>query len=305
MITIEELFTGCTRPPKGCIVIEPFVGDGAIMKWIGTENIIIPYDSEPKVPKVLRRNTLLEKPKYYGTHVITKAPQLKKSDSEDKTIFEQYGTDDLYKCFIKSLISETPSGGIIVLPLKFLSGLRDSEVKRRADFFKIFKPNRFNVFNMDTVVVDFTKRSYTEPFTKEFWNFNFYPENESCTIEVDKNPRSINIKSPSIKQVSCTFNGEASISGYTKTNLVLLHNDTDKLPMGLYASDNGDKFLHIKGVLSKKLHMKLGNDFNDFIIKERAKKENIVVPFTYIDNMAAADIIEELICSYYKEVKIA
>ena len=300
MSTVEELFIGCTRPPKGCIIIEPFVGDGAIMKWIGTENIIIPYDSEPKVPKVLRRNTLLEKPKYYGTYVITKAPQLKKSDSEDKTIFEQYGTDDLYKCFIKTLISENPTGGIIVLPLAFLSGLRDSEIKRRNDFFKIFKPNRFNVFNMDTVVIDFAKRPYTEPFTKEFWNFNFYPENESCDIEVDKNPRVIHPQLPLIKQISCTFNSHVSIPGYTKTNLLLLQNDTDKVLMGLHASDKGDRFLHIKGVLSKKLHEKLGNDFNDFIIKEKAKKENIVVPFTYIDDSSAAEIVRQLIWSYYK-----
>ena len=304
MPTVEELFEGCTRPPKGCIVIEPFVGDGEIMKWIGTDNIIIPYDSDPKLPKVLRRNVFIEKPKYYGTYVITKPPQLKKSDSEDKTIFEQYGTDNLYKCFIKCIMSEQPTGGIIVLPIKFLSGLRDSEVKRRQEFFRIFKPNRINVFDIETVVINFEKRSYTSPFTKEFWSVNFYPENTICQIEVENKPRLISTNSlekpPQNKRIESIFSNKKS-DGWYKTNLELQMIDTDKRPIGLYQClESNDETFQVKGVLSKKLYAKLCQDFNYYIFNERAQKANIVVPFTCIDKICASQILESLIWSYSK-----
>lgn len=302
--SIDELFIGCTRPPKGCIVLEPFAGDGAIMKWIGDDNIIIPYDSEPKVQKVLRRNVLVEKLKYYGTYVITKAPQLKKSDSEDKTIFEQYGTDNLYKCFIKCLITDQPTGGIIVLPIKFLSGLRESEVKRRQDFFRAFKPTRINVFDMETVVIDFAKRPYTEPFTRELWSIYFYPENTESQIEVENKQRKIStlglISPPNSRMVQVGFSNEI-LEGWQKTNFVLQSLDTDKRPMGLYPTlEPNDAVLQLRGILSKKLHVKLCNDFNSYIICEREKKVNIVVPFISIDEFSARDILESLIWSYTK-----
>lgn len=304
MTTVEELFQGCKRPPKGCIVIEPFVGDGEIMKWIGTDNIIIPYDADPKLPKVLRRNVFIEKPKYYGTYVITKPPQLKKSDSEDKTIFEQYGTDNLYKCFIKSIMSEQPTGGIIVLPIKFLSGLRDSENKRRQDFFRIFKPENINVFDMETVVINFEKRPYTSPFTKEFWSVNFYPEKTMCQIEVENKQRKISttglISPPNGHTIQVGFSNE-TLDGWQKTEFVLQSLDTDKHRMGLYpTSDSSDALLQVKGVLSKKLHSKLRDDFNNYIVNEREKKVNVVVPFTCLDEFTAKEILESLIWSYKK-----
>lgn len=302
--TVDELLQGCTRPPKGCIVLEPFANDGSIMKWIGTDNIIIPYDSDPKVPKVLRRNALIEKPKYYGTYVITKPPQLKKHDTEDKTVFEQYGTDNLYKCFIKCIITDTPMGGIVVLPIKFLSGLRDSEVKRRLDFFKAFKPNRINVFDMETIVIDFAKRSYTEPFTREFWNVHFYPENEMCQIEVENRQRTISItdleKPQPNRHIESSFSNKISHNWY-KTKLTLQPMDTEKRPMGLYPSlESSDETFQVRGVLSKKLHDKLCTDFNNYIISERAKNVNIIVPFTCIDKFSAHEILESLIWSYAK-----
>jgi len=300
--TVDTLFEGCTRPPKGCIVIEPFVGDGAIMKWIGTDNIIIPYDSDPKVPKVLRRNVFIEKPKYYGTYVITKAPQLKKADSEDKTIFEQYGTDNLYKCFIKCLITDTPAGGIVVLPISFLSGLRDSESKRRLDFFRAFKPNRINVFDMETIVIDFAKRPYTEPFQKEHWTVHFYPENTMSKIEVENKQRTISttsLESPN-QHIESGFSNKI-MEGWYKTKLELQQLDTDKRPMGLYTTlESTDETFQVRGVLSKKLHTKLCQDFNDYIMNERAQKINMVLPFASIDKIIACTILERLICSYAK-----
>ena len=191
-IKAEQLLHGMHRPPPGSIVIEPFAGQGDLLQWLGSGYINVSFDLEPKAPGILRRNTLLDAPRYAGSYVLTNPPWLAKNKSEDKTIFDRYGTDDLYKCFLKSLLREPPMGGIIIIPLNFLSGVRDSEKKRRQEFFRTFKPLRFNVFEEAmfadtdylTLVIEFQRRiDHAE--IMESWPFHFYPSNDTLTWRIN------------------------------------------------------------------------------------------------------------------------
>jgi hypothetical protein len=201
-------------------------------------------------------------------------------------------------------MSEQPTGGILVLPLKFLSGLRDSELKRRQDFFRVFKPVRINVFDMETVVINFEKRPYTEPFTRELWSIHFYPENNMGQIEVENKPCTIStssLESPNSNQrIESSFSNKI-VDGWCKTNLELQPLDTDKRPMGLYTTlESTDETFQVRGVLSKHLHAKLCQDFNNYVMKERAQKINMVIPFASLDKISVCTILERLICSYAK-----
>ena len=304
-ITVDELFNGCIRPPKGCIVIEPFVGDGEVLKWIGTDNIVIPYDSDPKFPKVIRRNALVEKPKYYGTYVITRPPQLRKDDSPDKTIFEQFGTDNLYKCFIKCLIAEQPTGGIIVLPLRFLSGTRDSEIKRRQELFNIFKPLRFNVFTYTTVVINFAKRPYSEPFISDIWNFYFQHNTEPYSVLVSKTINKLQSRpyEKPKKSIDCTYI-KAAPKGYYKTNLDIQVLDTPTRKMGLYYFEdkdlNEEARFAVRGFISKRLQRKLCDTINGWLNVTRLHQiESLVVPITHLDTDSVIEMIQNTIWHFY------
>jgi hypothetical protein len=156
---------------------------------------------------------------------------------------------------------------------------------------------------METIVINFEKRQYTEPFTKEFWSVNFYPENTICEIEVENKQRRISTLAlektpPSGRMIQVGFSNQTS-DGWQKTDFILQSLDTDKRPMGLYPTvESSDAVLQVRGILSKKLHDELRNDFNNYIVKEREKKTNIVVPFTCIDEFSAYEILQGLIWGY-------
>jgi hypothetical protein len=65
------------------------------------------------------RDTLLNAPIYDNCFVVTNPPFLAKAKVADKSIFEKYKTNDLYKCFLISLINSDCLGGILILPANF------------------------------------------------------------------------------------------------------------------------------------------------------------------------------------------
>jgi len=311
MQTIDQLFTGCERPPKGCIVLEPFVGDGLVLNWIGTDNIIIPYDADPKQAKVLKRDALREKPKYYGTYVYTRCPQLAKADSEDKTLFEKYGVDDLYKCFIKCLKDDTPNGGIIVVPTKFMSGIRDSEIKRRQEFFRNIKPLRFNVFDEKTLVINFRKRMPEDYMSWEEWSFHYYPDHTLNKVKVRSDtPQSFPLlpvcSHEAGKNITVIIlNAGTKIdkqlhNKYMVLDLELVTKENSGSKAGLYKTGEQPTgcVIYIRGFLSKKLQARLQKDFNQLLANHREDKSYELVPATNIDSLAAQEVIKSLIVSY-------
>jgi hypothetical protein len=123
-------------------IIEPFAGQGDLITWI-QENInvmnIEAYDIEPKKDDIIQRDTLKHPPNYDDKWVITNPPYLARNKSTDKELYDMYNTNDLYKCFIKSLTSSKCNGGIIIIPAGFFFSARQVDATCRDAFMKKYK----------------------------------------------------------------------------------------------------------------------------------------------------------------------
>jgi len=123
-------------------IIEPFAGKGDLIEWIKNSNIELPiqsYDIEPKNINIEQRDTLKHPPDYTDSWVITNPPYLARNKSNDKTLYDLYNTNDLYKCFIISLINNNCSGGIIIIPAGFFFSPRDIDFRLRHTFMSKYK----------------------------------------------------------------------------------------------------------------------------------------------------------------------
>lgn len=312
--SIETLFEGCVRPPPNSVIIEPFAGDGAVLSWLkssnsnsnsSSHNFIIAYDSDPKQQDVIKRNVFISKPEYYGTYVVTRLPQLDKKDCEDKSIFEQYGTDNLYKCFIKCMLSASQlMGGIIVLPESFLTSLRESHIKRRIDFFKIFKPLRINLFDENTVVINFRKRQYGESLRDIFSCFCYSSSSSSSSshqiLLTENLVRKLQAPHTHTKiSVSCYNDAPTR----TRTNIAV-NPETNRLHL---TTDIKARTIYIRGFISNKLQKRLCNDINMWIENQLSDRINKIFPLTPVltEGLFVYDIIKYFIASYYTEAAVA
>lgn len=148
-------------------IVEPFVGQGDLLKWISDIldcDTITTYDLDPKINCTEVRDTLLNPPDYSGKYVITNPPYLAKNKNKDKSLYEKYGVDDLYKAFIITLIDGNCEGGVIIIPLNFFSS-ENSET--RLKFLSKYEIGLVNVFEEQV----FNDTSYT------ICSFNFRKKN--------------------------------------------------------------------------------------------------------------------------------
>jgi len=132
--------------PDNVKVIEPFTGTGEMVKWVTSvkSGVVEMYDIDSKFPGTLARDTLLDPPDYEGKWVVTNPPYRARNKSSDKSIFDTYGTNDLYKCFMYSILEA--AGGVIIIPAGFFFSTRPIDVKCRGAFMKRFVVNRVNYF---------------------------------------------------------------------------------------------------------------------------------------------------------------
>ena len=149
-------FPSTTDPP---IIIEPFAGAGDMLKFIKNPDFyqIEKYDIDPKQPDIEQRDTLTNPPQYKDKFVITNPPYLARNKSKDKTLYDKYDVNDLYKCFIKNLINDPPNGGIIIIPLNFWCSIRKTDQQLRCDFLEHFEIKLINIFEEQV----FDDTSYT------------------------------------------------------------------------------------------------------------------------------------------------
>lgn len=130
--------------PKDAELIEPFVGEGDLLNLFPNGNWET-YDINAKQS----RDTLLNPPDYHGKWVITNPPYLAKNKAKDKTIFNKYGVDDLYKAFLMSILD--CAGGIVIIPTNFLTDERTGDVRKKfLDKFRIYEMNIFTEPVFDT-----------------------------------------------------------------------------------------------------------------------------------------------------------
>lgn len=174
--------------PDNIDIVEPFYGAGDLLKNIPENKVksIEIYDidtSNSNNNNIQQRNTLAYPPDYKNKYVITNPPYLAKNKTENKEIYEKYKTDDLYKIAILSFLES--SGGILVVPLNFLTDKRTHKI--REQFFNRFYIKTINIFeysifentNIQTVSFSYLLKNNKEIETE----INIYKSNnEKKTI---------------------------------------------------------------------------------------------------------------------------
>lgn len=169
--------------PPSVHLIEPFAGKGDLVSLFPSYEWRC-YDIQPQ-EGVEQRDTLLNPPDYKDKWVITNPPYLAKNKTKDKTVFEKFHTDDLYKAAMLSLLD--CSGGILIIPTNFFSDERSKEVRKKfLDRFSILELNVFTepVFNTTTYSVcsfAFQKREEALPQT---FTVNKIPDTTSKNITI-------------------------------------------------------------------------------------------------------------------------
>lgn len=175
------------------IIIEPFTGKGDLLNFIKNKDkyILELYDLDPKYSKTIKRDTLLNPPSYDNKFVLTNPPYLARNKNKDKTLYDKYNCNDLYKCFINNLIDSKCLGGIIIIPLNFLCSIRKSDIDLRKLFCNKFEMKIINIFEEKV----FDDTSYTicsiyfiqkNKDEDRQINANIYPANKKINILLNK-----------------------------------------------------------------------------------------------------------------------
>ena len=177
-------------------IIEPFCGNGDLLNFININNIqeynIECYDIEPKKQFIIKKDTLRNPPNYKNKFLLTNPPYLARNKSTDKYLFDKYDVNDLYKCLIKELLTNSPDGGILIIPLNYWSSIRVSDIKLRKDFLKVFDVLQLNIFE-EQVFDDttYTVCSFLFELKKNNINNNInidiYPSKKKISIKLDNN----------------------------------------------------------------------------------------------------------------------
>lgn len=145
-------------PSEVVKIIEPFVGNGDLLCFIDkSEYEIEMYDIDPKIELTIKSDTLLDPPNYDNKFVITNPPYLARNKNENKEIYDKWNCNDLYKCFILHLINSECIGGIIIVPLNFITSMRKNDLLLRQNFMKKYHVELINIFEEQV----FSDTSYT------------------------------------------------------------------------------------------------------------------------------------------------
>lgn len=182
------------------IIIEPFVGNGDLLKFIENPNQynIETYDIDPKIENAIIQDTLKTPPCYTNKYVLTNPPYLARNKNTDKTLYDQYNCNDLYKCFIKSIIKQPCYGGIIIIPLNFLSSIRKKDVELRKQFLNMYLIQQINIFEEQV----FDDTSYAVCSIQFISNVENTNTNTNCCNEI------ITYIYPSKKEMRICLNAE-------------------------------------------------------------------------------------------------
>ena len=145
-------------PKKTKKIIEPFAGNGDLLHFVTDKSIPIQYyDIDPKKDYITKRDTLKHPPDYKNKFILTNPPYLARNKNKDKSIYDIYQENDLYKCFLKSILTSQCIGGIIIIPLNFWCSIRKKDIALRKSFLQVFSVLAINIFEEQV----FQDTSYT------------------------------------------------------------------------------------------------------------------------------------------------
>ena len=168
-------------------IIEPFVGNGHLINFIKNKKryTIETYDIDPNYKNAIKRDTLKNPPDYTNKFVLTNPPYLARNKNKDKELYDKYNTNDLYKCFIINLIDSICDGGIIIIPLNFISSIRKADIELRKKFLEKYSIKMINIF--EEQVFDDTKYAvcsiyFTKKDNDNYSKIYIYPSKKQMTI---------------------------------------------------------------------------------------------------------------------------
>jgi hypothetical protein len=156
----DYILQGIKIPKYVKNIIEPFSGNGDLIEYINKNKVkynIECYDIEPKKEFIIKQDTIKNPPNYNDKYLISNPPYLARNKSKDKTLFDIYGVNDLYKCVIKEIITNICIGGILIIPLNFWSSIRLADIKLRKSFLEKYNILLLNIFEEKV----FNDTSYT------------------------------------------------------------------------------------------------------------------------------------------------
>lgn len=176
-------------------IIEPFVGSGDLLQFIKNKELytIECYDIDPHYDNAIQQDTLLHPPSYENTFVLTNPPYLARNKSTDKTLYDKYECNDLYKCFLYSLIQDVCQGGIIILPLNFMCSIRKADVELRKQFLSVYSIQLVNIF--EEQVFDDTSYAVCSMYfinkssdyhVEEDIQIHIYPSKKELTLKLNE-----------------------------------------------------------------------------------------------------------------------
>lgn len=177
-------------------IVEPFAGNGDLLPFINnhphSQQINIEcYDIDPKKDSIIQRDTIKNPPNYNNKYIITNPPYLARNKSKDKTLFDKYNVNDLYKCIIKEILTNTCLGGILIIPLNFWSSIRKTDIELRKAFLQKYDIILLNIFEQQV----FDDTSYTvcsfqfeiKKSTNHNLNIIIYPSKQNIQTELNDN----------------------------------------------------------------------------------------------------------------------
>lgn len=112
---------------KGKSVVDPFVGAADLLSWAVRHGCsdTLGLDLEPQNHSVIQNDSIANPPDYTGWLVLTNPPYLSRNKYRgDKSVFDQWGFDNLYKCHLASL--KTADEFIEIVPVNFFCESRDA-----------------------------------------------------------------------------------------------------------------------------------------------------------------------------------
>lgn len=189
----KYILSNITIPSDVEHIIEPFTGMGDLIEFSLTcgAYTLEMYDIDPKYNGCVKRDTLTNPPSYHNKFVITNPPFLARNKNECKILYDRYNSNDLYKCFLETIISDICQGGILILPINFVTSIRNTDVLLRKRFTECYDITQMNIFE-ERVFADTTYSICSILFRKRVGTYpndirtTLYPSKKEMSICLDK-----------------------------------------------------------------------------------------------------------------------
>jgi len=281
----DQLLFGFAKPPINCSIIEPFSGKGDLIRWVNRDDAI-EYDIEPRRDQTTCRDTLRNPPSYSGKYIVTHPPFLARNKSTDKSLYDTFGLNDLFKIFITQICNDPPIGGVLILPVNFWSSSRDPDVELRKEFLSIFRVLKVNIFE-EAVFQDTSCAVSSVQFTHDTptinISFRFFPDDEERVFLFSpSNHYTIGWDIISIMDHKYGHVVTRAVVKGKKPNTQLMFRALDNISLEwtdkpYYGKKTSRTFasLNIEPQITKKRQKELLKQFNEFVSLNRAKYKSL------------------------------